>query len=957
MADENVHASQPMPGADQSWLPQHGAMTLARDTSFLAAATAEGINIGDVVWIADYDMSIEAIWDQGEYSYARYRVGNPSSQTDFDYQVFGPVYFQNDEPTYFSTLHGNIVTGQPACSGPTCICPPYDCEGTCGEGIGEHSSNTTRVSPNGGVSSTLQCGTLRNRGRALSLSVVHHNGDIQDVSSGNRIGKGSHLGLTRHLCITPDKLSLLVVDETGRKAVFLKVDGEWKIGPQYHNTMEESGGGYIETTPGGTTYTYDGYGKLTSKRELNGNTIYYHYDGDNRLEKISGDMGLIPYFTYDENDRIYSMQLKSDTDPAQDRVYYYQYNCYEYNQAWLTQVSGPEGCDTSFAYDDFGGYGEQAWGTTPYGGETGSRITSETDPENYTTYFFYEDTYGKISKVVEPEGKYTYYEHDLYGGITCKIDAYGRTTYYHYNIFDTNDVIVDALGNATYYTHDYYGNRTCEVDKLDRTSYYQYDMYDMTYTRDALGNETYFQYGDYGRMTYMRDALGRESYYTYDAYGNNISRKNELGNVVYFEYITGGLVEKSTDALERVTYYTYDSFGNRVTTTDALDQETYYTYDAGNALIRKDALGGNSSYFTYDCRGNCTAIQESEGTTYMQYNHVNLVTDIRFKTGVCNYFWYDAQLRRYAMQDSDGLRYFTWDGLNLLVEQDDSGDVVAEYTHGMSPIEGIGTMVAAKKEVDGATYYQYAAYDHRGTVVRLTDENGDVTAYYEYSAWGVQLRDDDTAVGSKFKWQSNWISLKDSEGDLLLSPTRLYSAVDGRFVQRDSLPLIEVREELGFYENSIFALEFIRSIASLRADMKKLLQYDPNGYEDSLNLYGAFIDNPVDAVDLLGAFTIDLACCCNLFSEIENMSNVVVELHLDRADPNLEGIIDYFLKRRKKMKLAANPFGKTKDKSGKPLVKHRAKCFEEVVLKIEKDLLLSTGAMVMLGLGVFKRIF
>ena len=222
-----------------------------------------------------------------------------------------------------------------------------------------------------------------------------------------------------------------------------------------------------------------------------------------------------------------------------------------------------------------------------------------------------------------------------------------------------------------------------------------------------------------------------------------------------------------------------------------------YTYDAGNALIRKDALGGNSSYFTYDCRGNCTAIQESEGTTYFTYNHANLVTDIRFKTGVCNYFWYDAQLRRYAMQDSDGLRYFTWDGLNLLVEQDDSGDVVAEYTHGASPIEGIGTMVAAKKEVDGATYFQYAAYDHRGTVVRLTDENGDVTDYYEYSAWGVPLQRQVSGVDSRWGYSSNWIDLKDSDGELVLSPARLYSAVDSRFLQRDMLGFVD---SLNLYE-------------------------------------------------------------------------------------------------------------------------------------------------------------
>ena len=33
-------------------------------------------------------------------------------------------------------------------------------------------------------------------------------------------------------------------------------------------------------------------------------------------------------------------------------------------------------------------------------------------------------------------------------------------------------------------------------------------------------------------------------------------------------------------------------------------------------------------------------------------------------------------------------------------------------------------MVAAKKTQSGATYYQYPIYDHRGTVMKVVDENG-----------------------------------------------------------------------------------------------------------------------------------------------------------------------------------------------------------------------------------------
>jgi RHS repeat-associated protein len=148
-------------------------------------------------------------------------------------------------------------------------------------------------------------------------------------------------------------------------------------------------------------------------------------------------------------------------------------------------------------------------------------------------------------------------------------------------------------------------------------------------------------------------------------------------------------------------------------------------------------------------------------------------------------------LRRYAMEDSSGLSYFTWDqnGMNLLAERDASGGTIAYYTHGYTPIDGIGSLAAAKREEAGTSYYQYPIYDAiKGNVVRLVDENGTPTAYYEYDAWGNELRDD--VVGgtakNRFRYQSNWIELTDDPDNVLkLTPTRLYHAGVGRFLGRD----------------------------------------------------------------------------------------------------------------------------------------------------------------------------
>lgn len=155
-----------------------------------------------------------------------------------------------------------------------------------------------------------------------------------------------------------------------------------------------------------------------------------------------------------------------------------------------------------------------------------------------------------------------------------------------------------------------------------------------------------------------------------------------------------------------------------------------------------------------------------------------------------NYFHYDARLRRYAMQDSAGLTYLTWDtnGMNLLAERDYYGNLTAQYSHGYTPIDGIGSMAAAEKIRGDVTYYQYPVYDHRGSVAKLVDQNGSLVASYEYDAWGNVLSGSQSGASNRFNYQSNWLALTDSHDELLLSPSRVYHTSIGRFLARDIGP-------------------------------------------------------------------------------------------------------------------------------------------------------------------------
>ena len=325
--------------------------------------------------------------------------------------------------------------------------------------------------------------------------------------------------------------------------------------------------------------------------------------------------------------------------------------------------------------------------------------------------------------------------------------------------------------------------------------------------------------------------------HVYDASSRITCCVREDGTTVYYGYDRASRLtsEDWYDSGMSSVYafaWDYDSAGNR-TYQGFNGVETYYTYNADNSLDYH-YTGDDYSYFEYDSRGNCTVIQESDGSVYFEYNHADLVTRISYKNGTENYFYYDSKLRRYAMIDSGGLIYFSYGGCGLrtFVERDAAGAVTSEYVHGYSPVNGIGTMVAARKVAGGVNYYQYPVYDHRGTVVRLVDENANVVAYYEYSAWGQHLQEQESYpnVENRFRYHSNWLSLNDSGGKLALSPSRIYSMALARFLQKDP-------HQIGLYPNSYFGKKSRKT--------------------RDTNLYTYVKNNPLTLLDPYGLFEIE----------------------------------------------------------------------------------------------------
>src|SRR6185436_14255244 len=109
--------------------------------------------------------------------------------------------------------------------------------------------------------------------------------------------------------------------------------------------------------------------------------------------------------------------------------------------------------------------------------------------------------------------------------------------------------------------------------------------------------------------------------------------------------------------------------------------------------------------------------------TYFGYGPQQMVTRILPSSEAATYFYYDSRLTRYAIDKAGTLAYYLWDGLNLLEERNADGTLKARYTHGRTPIYGIGSIVEVERNLGGASYFQYLCADHRGTVHAVTDVN------------------------------------------------------------------------------------------------------------------------------------------------------------------------------------------------------------------------------------------
>ena len=230
------------------------------------------------------------------------------------------------------------------------------------------------------------------------------------------------------------------------------------------------------------------------------------------------------------------------------------------------------------------------------------------------------------------------------------------------------------------------------------------------------------------------------------------------------------------------TNYYYDSLGNRTKLTNG--GTTNYSH---NSLNQYDAVGpvGSETPYSYDRNGNLT----DDGTYLYYYDCENRLTDVNDQSDnpVVSYR-YDFAGRRVkkTVYGSPGVvTKYAYDGDQVIAEYDGSDTLLRRFFYGPGIDEPISMY-----DVSGGKWYWYH-YDGLGSVVALSNVNGEIVERYSYDVFGeATIRDTNDAIRNTSLYGNPYMFTGrryDDETELYYYRARYYSPKLGRFLQTDPI--------------------------------------------------------------------------------------------------------------------------------------------------------------------------